>query len=102
MPLQLQELQQSFEQQSEAERQLYMEKTRCLEDQLELKRRIELQAVEERKNEQIALLTRNHEKAFIDMKNYFHSISANNISLIDTLKVFRGVYLIFHTSPASL
>lgn len=71
----------------EAERKLYMEKLRRMEERLNLQRRTELQATEERKNEQIERLTRNHEKAFIDMKDYYHSVTANNIDLIDNLKV---------------
>ncbi|KAM7533424.1 hypothetical protein Aperf_G00000125280 [Anoplocephala perfoliata] len=79
-------LRQDFEQQVEAERKLYMEKMRKLEERLDLQRRTELQATEESKNEQIERLMRNHENAFMDMKNYYHSVTANNIDLIDNLK----------------
>lgn len=43
--------------------------------------------MEERKNEWIEELKQNHERTFMDMKNYYHSITADNIYLIDELKV---------------
>ncbi|CDS43457.1 growth arrest specific protein 8 [Echinococcus multilocularis] len=83
---QLHELRQSFEQQSEAERKVYMEKMRQVEERLDLQRRTEIQIVEESKNEQISVLIKNHEKDFMDIKNYYRSITANNVNLIDNLK----------------
>nr|CDS30497.1 growth arrest specific protein 8 [Hymenolepis microstoma] len=83
----LTKLQQDYEQQSEAERLLYMEKTKELEERLDLQRRMELQATEERKNAFIEEMLRNHEKAFIEMKNYYNTITATNINLIDELKI---------------
>ncbi|VUZ53945.1 unnamed protein product, partial [Hymenolepis diminuta] len=83
---QLTKLRQDFEHQSEAERQLYMEKTKKLEERLDLQWRTELQRTEERKNEQIEELMQNHEKAFMEMKNYYYTVTANNINLIDELK----------------
>ncbi|VDK33268.1 unnamed protein product [Taenia asiatica] len=83
---QLHELRQNFEQQSEAERKVYMEKIRQLEERLDLQRRTEIQIVEESKNEQISVLIKNHEKDFMDIKNYYRSITANSVNLIDDLK----------------
>ena len=92
---QLTDLRKAFEEQSEAERKVYMEKTRDLEERLDVQRRTEIQFIEERKNEQIAVLTRNHEKAFIEMKNYYHSITSNSVNLIDTLKVLIPLNISF-------
>lgn len=43
--------------------------------------------VEERKNTQITELTKNHEKAFNEMRNYYNDITLNNLALISSLKV---------------
>ncbi|VDM18380.1 unnamed protein product [Hydatigera taeniaeformis] len=86
---QLHELRQVFEQQSEAERKVYMEKLRQLEERLDLQRRTEIQIVEDSKNEQISVLIKNHEKDFMDIKNYYRSITANSVNLIDNLKTDR-------------
>lgn len=64
-----------------------MEKTRRLEERLDLQRRTEIQIIEESKNEQISVLIKNHEKDFMDIKNYYRSITANSVNLIDDLKV---------------
>lgn len=78
-----------------------MEKTKKLEERLDLQWRTELQRTEERKNEQIEELMRNHEKAFMEMKNYYYTITANNINLIDELKVrdnpdeHRSIFMIW-------
>ncbi|VDN96510.1 unnamed protein product [Rodentolepis nana] len=80
-------LRQDYEQQSEAERLLYLEKTRKLEERLDLQCRSELQATEERKNAFIEEMMRNHEKAFMEMKNYYDTITARSINLIDELKI---------------
>jgi hypothetical protein len=60
---------------------------RQLRDELEIRRKTEIHEIEERKNQQINTLMRNHEKAFSDIKNYYNDITLNNLSLINTLKV---------------
>ncbi|KDR18764.1 growth arrest-specific protein 8 [Zootermopsis nevadensis] len=55
-------------------------------NELNLRHRMELTEVEERKNKQIAELMMNHEKAFSDIKNYYNDITFNNLSLINSLK----------------
>lgn len=52
-----------------------------------MRRKTEIHEIEERKNQQINTLMRNHEKAFSDIKNYYNDITLNNLSLINTLKV---------------
>lgn len=58
-----------------------------LRDELELKRKSEIHEIEERKNQQINQLMKNHEKAFADIKNYYNDITLNNLALINSLKV---------------
>lgn len=48
---------------------------------------MEVSEVEERKNNHISTLTKNHEKAFTEMKNYYNDITLNNLALISSLKV---------------
>lgn len=56
-------------------------------ESMELRNRMEITEIEERKNAQIADLMRDHEVAFKDMKNYYNDITLNNLSLIKSLKV---------------
>ncbi|XP_064315884.1 dynein regulatory complex subunit 4 isoform X3 [Phalacrocorax carbo] len=58
----------------------------ALRDELDLRRKTEIHEVEERKNNQIGELMRNHEKAFSDMKNYYNDITLKNLALISLLK----------------
>jgi growth arrest-specific protein 8 len=66
--------------------------TRCqnrltsLESDLELQRRVEIHEVEERKNQHINELIRNHKKAFAQMKSYYNDITSGNLQLIKKLQ----------------
>ena len=71
----------------------YQAKLRALQAQNDLRRKTELHELEERKSKQVHTLMKNHEKAFSDIKNYYNDITANNMALINTLKVV--------TSPSS-
>ncbi|XP_034234450.1 dynein regulatory complex subunit 4 isoform X2 [Thrips palmi] len=51
-----------------------------------LQQSMELAEVEQRKNRQVVELTKSHEKAFNDMKNYYNEITLNNLALISSLK----------------
>jgi len=67
---------------------------------MELRRKTEIHEIEERKNQQINDLLRNHEKAFSDIKNYYNDITLNNLNLINTLKVRKkkstfDIYFVF-------
>jgi hypothetical protein len=62
---------------------------------MELRRKTEIHEIEERKNQQINDLLRNHEKAFSDIKNYYNDITLNNLNLINTLKVNEIDYFIY-------
>lgn len=65
----------------------YEKKMEMLRDELELRRKIEIKEIEERKNKQIHTLMKNHEKAFGDIKNYYNDITLNNMALINQLKL---------------
>mmetsp|Transcript_2869 Transcript_2869/g.3032 ORF Transcript_2869/g.3032 Transcript_2869/m.3032 type:complete len:480 (-) Transcript_2869:150-1589(-) len=66
--------------------------TRCenrlrqLELDLELRRRVEVHEVEERKNQHINDLIKNHKKAFGQMKEYYNGITGENLQLIRDLQ----------------
>lgn len=62
------------------------EKLRRLETDLELRRRVEVHEVEERKNQHINDLIKNHKKAFSSMKAYYNDITGGNLKLIKSLQ----------------
>jgi chromosome segregation ATPase len=66
---------------AKAERRLH-----ALTDDLELRRKMELHEIEERKNRHINDLMDNHERAFTEMRNYYNSITRDNLTLIRSLK----------------
>ncbi|XP_023717427.1 dynein regulatory complex subunit 4 isoform X2 [Cryptotermes secundus] len=55
-------------------------------NELNLRHRMELTEIEERKNKQVAELIKNHENAFSEIKNYYNDITLNNLALISSLK----------------
>ncbi|KFP25441.1 Growth arrest-specific protein 8, partial [Colius striatus] len=75
-----------FERQLKEMEAKYTQKTQAVRDQLDLRRKTEIHEVEERKNNQISELMRNHEKAFNDIKNYYNDITLKNLELISLLK----------------
>jgi len=65
----------------------YQQKLNILNDELLLRRRVELHELEERKNTQLCALVKNHEQALNDMKTYYNEITLKNLGLINVLKV---------------
>jgi hypothetical protein len=59
---------------------------RQLEINLELRRRVEVHEVEERKNQHINDLVKNHKKAFGQMKAYYNDITGGNLQVIKDLQ----------------
>ena len=59
---------------------------RQLEIDMELRRRVEVHEVEERKNQHINDLVKNHKKAFGQMKSYYNDITGGNLQLIKNLQ----------------
>ena len=64
----------------------YEAKMKILRDDLELRRKVEILEIEERKNHHINELMKKHEKAFGEIKNYYNDITHNNLDLIKSLK----------------
>lgn len=64
----------------------YEKQMKILRDDLELRRKQDLQETEERKNAHIRELMRKHRQAFNEIKNYYNDITSNNLDLIKTLK----------------
>lgn len=57
-----------------------------LKRDLELRRKVEVHEIEERKNLHINDLLRNHEDAFGEIKRYYNAITRDNLNLIRRLK----------------
>lgn len=55
-------------------------------EESEIKHRMEMSEVEERKHLQVSRLIQEHERAFGEMKNYYNDITLNNLALISSLK----------------
>lgn len=51
-----------------------------------LRQRMEIEEIEERKNNQIAKLIEAHDRAYNELKTYYTDITTNNLSLIGSLK----------------
>ncbi|KAG5897821.1 hypothetical protein JTB14_011821 [Gonioctena quinquepunctata] len=64
----------------------YEKKYNELKIQLNAMHDMEISEVEERKNLHITDLTKYHERAFNEMKNYYNDITLNNLALISSLK----------------
>ncbi|XP_035240930.1 dynein regulatory complex subunit 4-like [Anguilla anguilla] len=62
------------------------EKLQALRHDLDLRRKMEIHEIEERKNSQINTLMKNHEKAFSNIKIYYNKTTFNNLALINSLK----------------
>lgn len=60
---------------------------KTLREEMDLRRKVEIQEVEERKNVHVSELMKKHEKAFTEIKCYYNDITHNNLDLIKTLKV---------------
>lgn len=59
---------------------------KILREDMELQRKQEIHEIEERKNNHINELMKQHERAFAEIKNYYNDITHNNLDLIKTLK----------------
>lgn len=60
----------------------YEFKLKELKEELELRMKVEIHEIEERKNQHINDLMKNHEEAFREMKEYYNDITKENIELI--------------------
>lgn len=64
----------------------YEEKLKLLKEDLELRLKVEVHEIEERKNLHINELMRDHEQAFDNMKSYNNDITYDNLNLIKSQK----------------
>merc|ERR1711920_1142709 len=64
----------------------YEEQVNELKVDLELKRKVEIHEIEERKNQHINELLFNHQEAFDEIKAYYNDITHDNLLLIKSLK----------------
>jgi len=60
----------------------YERKLENLREELELRLKVEIHEIEERKNQHINDLMKNHEEAFREMKEYYNDITRENLELI--------------------
>ncbi|KRX02737.1 hypothetical protein PPERSA_02227 [Pseudocohnilembus persalinus] len=60
----------------------YEDRLQKLKEDLQLKLKVEIHELEERKNQHINELLRNHEKAFAELKTYYKDITSENLNLI--------------------
>jgi len=78
-------LREEFEENHQDLKQKYEDRLQDLREDLELRRKMEIHEIEERKNKHINDLMDNFEKAFTDMRNYYNSITQDNLALIKSL-----------------
>lgn len=79
-------LRETFEQNHRALEAQYEEQVQQLKIDLELKAKVEVHEIEERKNQHINELLFNHQEAFDEIKTYYNDITHDNLQLIRELK----------------
>jgi hypothetical protein len=82
----LQKLRETFEQNHKLLENQYEEQVQELKIDLELRRKVEIHEIEERKNQHINELLFNHQEAFDEIKAYYNDITHDNLQLIKNLK----------------
>lgn len=82
----LQNLRDTFEQNHLSLQAQYEEQVEQLKIDLELRRKVEIHEIEERKNQHINELLFNHQEAFDEIKAYYNDITHDNLQLIKSLK----------------
>lgn len=84
--LEIQELKRSLNEQRIQLIEQYERKMIELNDELDLRQKVEIHEIEERKNQHINELLKNHEEAFREMKDYYNDITRENLELIRMYK----------------
>jgi hypothetical protein len=69
----------------------FQNQTEAQRNELEKRRRSDLQDVDTKDQQHLAVLKINHEQAIINLKNYFNDIILNNMTLITSMKVKHTV-----------
>merc|ERR1712154_468398 len=79
-------LRETFESNHKQLESQYEEQVNELKVDLELRRKVEIHEIEERKNQHINELLHNHQNAFDEIKIYYNEITFDNLTLIGSLK----------------
>merc|ERR1719284_1635732 len=79
-------LRENFEVNHQQLERQYDEQVEDLKVDLELRRKVDIHEIEERKNQHINDLLMNHQDAFDLIKSYYNDITHDNLSLIRSLK----------------
>merc|ERR1719382_1300672 len=82
----LRALRENFEANHKQLQDQYEEQVEDLKVDLELRRKVEIHEIEERKNQHINELLFNHQEAFDEIKAYYNDITHDNLQLIKSLK----------------
>merc|ERR1719221_503491 len=82
----LQKTREQFESQHRQLQERYDKQVEELKVDLELRRKVEIHEIEERKNQHINELLFNHQEAFDEIKAYYNDITHDNLQLIRNLK----------------
>mmetsp|Transcript_52074 Transcript_52074/g.137576 ORF Transcript_52074/g.137576 Transcript_52074/m.137576 type:complete len:475 (+) Transcript_52074:148-1572(+) len=82
----LTKLRENFEQNHNQLFQQYEQQVEELRIDMELRRKVEIHEIEERKNQHINELLHNHQEAFDEIKAYYNDITHDNLQLIKNLK----------------
>lgn len=82
----LKTLRKTFERNHEELTKQYQHQVEQLKIDLELRRKVEIHEIEERKNQHINELLFNHQEAFDEIKAYYNDITHDNLQLIKSLK----------------
>jgi chromosome segregation ATPase len=84
--LEIQELKRQLDEERINLIETYERKMVALNDELDLRMKVEIHEIEERKNQHINELLKNHEEAFREMKDYYNDITRENLELIRMYK----------------
>lgn len=82
----LHKLRENFEQNHTLLEEQYEAQVVQLKTDLELRRKVEIHEIEERKNQHINELLFNHQEAFDEIKAYYNEITHDNLQLIKSLR----------------
>ena len=79
-------LRETFERQCADQLTFYTDRLTAVAEEMRIKTQMELHEIDERKNAHLAFLKNAHEKAFLDIRHYYQSITSDNVSLITSLQ----------------
>jgi len=79
-------LRHEFERKAGEKTRAYEARMKRIRDSLDVRRKAEIKAIEDRKSTMIEQVMTGHHKAFSDIKNYYNDITHNNLDLIKSLK----------------